>query len=153
MLELKLNREILTPICTIGTLSVAGLLYTARTLEDTVRPLGVKIYGKTAIPEGLYRIKFQWSNHFQKEMPYLQDVSNFSGIMIHNGTNPEHTLGCILVGKSAIQIDGDKWELRESKKAFAELYNLLQSRRKDEIVIDIKNPAIVKEEIQMENLI
>jgi hypothetical protein len=153
MLELKLNREILTPKCTIGTLNINGLLYTARTLEDTVRPPGVKVWGQTAIPEGLYRIKFQFSNHFQKEMPYLQDVPNFSGVMIHNGTNPDHTLGCVLVGKSAIQIDGDKWELRESKKAFAELYNILQSRKNDEIIVEIKNPIMVKEEIQMENLI
>jgi hypothetical protein len=140
MLELKLNREILTPLCTIGTLSVTGLLYIARTLEDTVRPPGVKVYGKTAIPEGLYRVKFQWSNHFQKEMPYLQDVENYTGVMFHNGIKVEHTLGCPLVGKAAVQLNGDLWELRESKKAFAELYNLLQSRKKDEIIVDIKNP-------------
>jgi hypothetical protein len=153
MLELKLNREILTPICTIGTLNISGLIYTARTLEDMVRPPGIKVYGKTAIPEGLYRIKFQWSNHFQKEMPYLQDVPNFSGVMIHNGTNPDHTLGCVLVGKSAIQIDGDKWELRESKKAFAELYNILQSRKGDEIIVEVRNPITVTEELYTENLI
>ena len=40
---------------TIGKLYINGD-YFCDTLEDVVRPIGEKVYGKTAIPEGTYTI-------------------------------------------------------------------------------------------------
>lgn len=57
-----------------------------------------KIPGRTAIPEGRYRIRIRWSNKFRRPMPFLLDVPYFSGIMIHPGNTPADTQGCILVG-------------------------------------------------------
>ena len=59
-----------------------------------------KVYGRTAIPRGLYRLTTSHSPHFDgKILPEVLDVPGFSGIRIHGGNRAEHSLGCILVGK------------------------------------------------------
>jgi len=75
------------------------------TLEDQVRDLGVdgdkpenKVYGKTAIPAERYKITITFSEKFQKDMLYVNDVPDFTGIRIHSGNDADDTLGCILVG-------------------------------------------------------
>lgn len=68
------------------------------TLEDVVRPDGVKVYGKTAIQAGTYKIIVNMSNRFKKMLPLLLDVPMFSGIRIHGGNTADDSLGCILVG-------------------------------------------------------
>lgn len=74
------------------------VLMTCHSLEPRVR--SEKIWGKTAIPPGEYRVQFSWSNKFKGQMPYLMDVPNFSGVMIHVGNYARDTQGCILVGDS-----------------------------------------------------
>ena len=54
-MELKLVRDIRKPECTLGQLFVNGT-FDCYTVEDVVRPRGQKIHGKTAIPEGRYRV-------------------------------------------------------------------------------------------------
>ena len=68
------------------------------TIEDQVRPAGSKIYGKTAIPAGKYKITVTMSPRFKKELPLIHDVPGFDGIRIHGGNGHEDTLGCVLVG-------------------------------------------------------
>jgi hypothetical protein len=59
-----------------------------------------KVYGETAIPAGRYKVGiYFWLKH-KKEVPILIDVPGFTGILIHTGTNPKHTEGCILVGQN-----------------------------------------------------
>jgi hypothetical protein len=102
-MELKLYRKHLKPLYTIGKLYINDE-YFCDTLEDTVRDTnhdGVneeKIYGKTAIPYGKYKVDITYSYKFKKEMPILLNVPGFEGIRIHSGNTPEHTEGCILVG-------------------------------------------------------
>lgn len=102
-MELKLYRKHLKPLYTIGKLYINGE-YFSDTLEDTVRDLNhdgtneEKIYGKTAIPYGIYEVDITYSAKFKKEMPILLNVKGFQGIRIHSGNTPEDTEGCILVG-------------------------------------------------------
>ena len=70
------------------------------TLEPQWRDLKKekKVRGKTAIPEGEYKIVMSPSAKFHRNMPYLKDVPQFEGIMIHPGNTVKDTMGCILVG-------------------------------------------------------
>jgi len=86
---------------TIGKLFINGEYY-CDTLEDKVRDLDneEKIAGKTAIPEGQYKVIVNRSPKFKRELPRLLDVPYFDGILIHRGNTPEDTSGCILVGEN-----------------------------------------------------
>ena len=106
---------------TIGKLYLDGK-YFADTLEDTDRGLtynmplkeieAKKIYGKTAIPTGVYRIdmntvspKFKdrsWARPWGGKIPRLVNVPGFDGVLIHTGNTDRDTLGCILVGQNSI---------------------------------------------------
>lgn len=97
---------------TIGHLLVNGEVF-SDTLEDTDRglssdmPLNAisskKVYGRTAIPTGTYRVSVQyWSKH-KRYVPYLHDVPGYTGILIHNGASDADTLGCILVGENRVK--------------------------------------------------
>ena len=59
----------------------------ASTLENT----------EYVIPSGLYKIAVTVSPKFGTLMPLLLQVHGRSGIRIHYGTKPGHSLGCILI--------------------------------------------------------
>ena len=94
---LHLLRELAYPDCTVGKLFVDGQ-WLWWTLEDTLRKGGVKIPGETCIPAGTYQIALTPSIRFQRVLPLLQNVPNFSGIRIHPGNIATDTQGCVLVG-------------------------------------------------------
>lgn len=82
---------------TLGILEIDGKHF-CYTLEDRVRPPGQKVYGETAIPEGIYNIVIApFRGDKNKMYPHLLDVPMFTGVCIHGGNKPEDTLGCILV--------------------------------------------------------
>ena len=73
------------------------------TLEPTWRDYAhgeKKVKGCSAIPEGRYAVALTFSPKFQKWLPELIDVPNFSGIRIHAGNTAKDTQGCILVGQN-----------------------------------------------------
>jgi hypothetical protein len=97
-MEIEVRRPLTCgPSCTIGEMFIDGERK-CYTLEDVVRPDGVKVYGETAIPAGRYRVVVTFSNRFQRDMPLLVDVPDFEGIRIHPGNTAVDTHGCILVG-------------------------------------------------------
>ena len=49
------------------------------------------------IPDGTYKVERTWSPKFRKFLPELLEVPERTGIRIHRGTLPEHSLGCILL--------------------------------------------------------
>lgn len=92
---------------TIGNMYIDGVFF-CNTLEDTDRGLcsdmpiteikRVKIYAKTAIPTGTYELDVVTWPKYKIKVPMILAVPGYSGILIHNGTNHEHTAGCPLVG-------------------------------------------------------
>lgn len=118
---------------TIGRLYVDGT-YFCDTLEDKVRDLAKekKVYGKTAIPSGTYRVtlnvrsprfasrkQYAFCNGY---LPRLLDVPDFEGVLIHIGNTAEDTEGCILVGKNTA-----KGMVTESTATFRALYDRLRT--------------------------
>ena len=85
-----------------ATMNGKRIMFTQQcdTLEPQWRDLKKekKVRGKTAIPEGKYKIVMSPSAKFHRNMPYLKDVPQFEGIMIHPGNTVKDTIGCILVG-------------------------------------------------------
>lgn len=62
--------------------------------------LAVKVYGKTAIPTGKYRVELSWSAKFKKVLPAVLAVKGFTGIRIHSGNTADDSLGCVLIGQN-----------------------------------------------------
>lgn len=129
-MKLTLVREHLLPEYTIGNLLIDGE-YFCDVLEDTVRDLNkngkfdngeAKIYGKTAIPYGTYKIEFRHSPHFDRVMPYLINVPEYTGVMIHWGNIPADTLGCLLVGSNT-----EKGKVTQSKITFSNLWERIKN--------------------------
>jgi hypothetical protein len=90
-----------------------------RRLEDYLDTPDIKVYGKTAIPRGKYRVDIDMSARFKSLMPHLLDVPLFTGIRIHVGNTPQDVEGCIIVGKS---VDWDTRTLLHSRLAFSEFF-------------------------------
>lgn len=100
--------------CTIGALSLNGKHF-CYTLEDVVRGLkDKKVYGKTAIPAGTYRVILNISNRFKKLMPLLVAVTGFEGVRIHSGNTAADTLGCLLVGYDKLPSGTSVYKSREA---------------------------------------
>jgi hypothetical protein len=106
-MDLKLKRIFRGDTYTIGHLYINGNYY-CDVLEDVDRGLSsdmseeeikkIKVYGKTAIPTGRYKIEVTYSPKFKRYLPILLNVKGFSGIRVHSGNTAEDTLGCLLVG-------------------------------------------------------
>ena len=75
-----------------------GECFICDTLEPPVRPAGVRIKGKTAVPAGVYRVIVNRSPRFGRLLPLLVGVPGMVGIRIHRGNTAADTAGCILPG-------------------------------------------------------
>lgn len=143
-MRLILKRVAPRPSYTIGRLYVDGA-YLCDTLEDTVRPRGVKVYARTAIPAGEYRVRmdvrsprFGKRSQYRKyggRLPRLEGVPGFEGILIHPGNTAEDTAGCILVGENTIP-----GRLTNSLNTFDKLWQILESARLrgEEITVSVR---------------
>jgi Family of unknown function (DUF5675) len=73
-------------------------------VEDVVReqpdvPVAEwKVYGKTAIPAGRYRVTLEESVRFGHDTLTLNDVPGFTQVRMHSGNDETHTEGCLLLG-------------------------------------------------------
>lgn len=114
---ITLNRYKYSETTTIGTIVVEGIGKFGYTLEDAVRPYGIKIKTKTAIPENVkgYKVGLHRSNRFKRDMlilytEYDRITLNFGGvtfthIYIHGGNTHVDTEGCILVAKNVDEVN------------------------------------------------
>lgn len=115
-MEMKLVRSKANATSVEGRLYVDGV-FECYTVEDV--PRAVKVYGKTAIPKGRYRVDVTMSNRFEKRLPLLLDVPGFEGVRIHSGNKSTDTEGCIIVGAVNDRTDDD-W-VGSSKVAMSRL--------------------------------
>lgn len=153
-MELRIDRKYKGIDYVISNLYVDGKKF-GYVLEDTDRRLRQemqeatirreKIYGKTAIPYGRYKITLSVKSprfseqKFYKEvcggyLPRLEKVPGFDGVLIHVGNYPKDTEGCLLVG-----LEKGNDMILKSKSAFKKLYPLLKEAddRNEEIWIQV----------------
>lgn len=125
--KILLKRTIKMPNFTMGELWINGVFF-CHTLEDQIRDSNndgdiddageEKVYGKTAIPRGDYKVVVTRSERFSEMaskkagkpidiyLPLLLNVKGFEGIRIHGGNKAEDSLGCILVAYNAYKNEG-----------------------------------------------
>ena len=142
-MKLKLKRRFFAEEYTIGTLSIDGVRF-CDTLENKNRdhnkdgdlndPGEGKVYAKTAIPFGTYKVIVDRSPKFKRDLPRLLDVPHFEGILIHRGNTAKDTAGCILVGENKV-----KGQVINSTQYENELVKRLKSaiKKGEEVEIEI----------------
>ena len=125
---LTVDRVFPLELSTIGHIGVDGMPQ-CFSLEDKLRPAGVKVPGETAIPPGIYRTapreagrlygiyNPRWSWH--RGMIWLQNVQDFKWIYFHAGVTRRDTLGCVLTGYAA---DVDARKLAKARAAYEAVY-------------------------------
>ena len=101
---------------TNGLLFIDGI-FECYTLYDQYQ--AVKVMHETCIPEGTYDIEFRKTGGFHAKyseryknahygMLHVQDVPNFTYILIHTGNTDEHTSGCLIVGETQQDLEVSK---------------------------------------------
>lgn len=99
-----------------------GIEFTCRTLELAWKDNKRRV---SCIPEGEYTVIKHNSPRFG-ECFWIKDVEGRSEILIHHGSFNYNTLGCVLVGKNHIDIDGDGYkDVNSSKKTMGRLNEVL----------------------------
>ena len=122
---------------TNGLLFIDGI-FECYTLEDQYQ--AVKVMHETCIPEGTYDIKFRKTGNFHSKyseryknahygMLHIQDVPNFTYILIHTGNTDEHTSGCLIVGETQqdLEISKDGF-VGSSTVAYKKMYSKVASQ-------------------------
>lgn len=122
---------------TPGFLQVDGKFF-CYTLEDPDRGLTAgdcsgKVYGKTCIPKGTYKVRLTMSSRFGMVTPELLDVPCFTYIRIHPGNTVEDSEGCLLVG-----IHQNQNTVTASRQAFTNLMEVLTPVAKYGIPIELE---------------
>lgn len=131
-MKIKVQRKARKDTYTVGKVYIDGVLF-CDSLEDTDRgatqdmtftPTGGangywttegggiidKVYGKTAIPTGVYYACSYYWPKFKSYVVQLLRVPGFTGILMHNGMTADNSEGCILLGKNNIvgRLDGNR---------------------------------------------
>jgi ribosomal protein S13 len=140
-MKIDLFRKYIRNGYSIGKLSINGKTI-CDTLEDEDRGLisemteeeikSIKLYGKTAIPVGEYKVTMSYSQRFKKVMPLLLDVKGFAGIRIHSGNTAEDTEGCILCG-----LNSEKGKVLNSKVYTELVYKYIRNGLNEGVTIQI----------------
>jgi hypothetical protein len=109
---------------TLGELEMyvgSELVFECKTLE---LPWGDNVPYVSRIPENHYEAVKHLSPKFGETI-WIKDVPNRSEILIHKGNYNKDTLGCILLGKAFVDIDGDGHkDVVNSANAVKKLYDL-----------------------------
>lgn len=100
------------------------------TLEDTARPINVKVYGETCLPGGLEcDVSLFENDHFGKTIIFHTDQDKrtirfgpltWTGCLAHGGNTIADTLGCVCVAKNYINRDRIQGSLKNELRTFVE---------------------------------
>ena len=74
-----------------GNAITGRLVIDGRWYCDTLERVGYQI------PPLCYHVAVTMSPKFKRRLPIVQNVPGRSGIRIHRGTKPQHSIGCVLV--------------------------------------------------------
>jgi len=129
---------------TLGKLYLGDKLL-CYTLEDAVRPFGVKIKTHTAIfenPNG-YNIGIRYSNRFKRDMLCLytekdkatikQGGVSFSHVYFHGGNTHHNTEGCPLVASNVDEVNFRIYNTYEKP-----LFDLVKKYMDDGYIVKVK---------------
>lgn len=117
---------------TMGKLFIDGE-YFCHTLEPKYVNPGVKIMGQTAIPSGTYFINLFGSAHFNRILPHIMNIPNFTLVMLHPLNRVHDTQGCIGIGFQR-GADDNGPVIWESQKATETLMARLWDAEKRQII-------------------
>ena len=135
MVELLVDRFKQDKVQTLGHLSVGG--FECYTLELPWRNNRVNV---SRIPEDTYIAVQHVSPRFGNSI-WLPEVPGRTEILVHWGNFFRNTLGCILVGRTFFDIDGDGHvDVTHSKSTMEQLYDVI--RFEQQFKIKITNSAV-----------
>ena len=131
-MQLSVVRTHFGTVATTGFLLIAGILecYTVDAQYQAV-----KVMHETCIPEGTYDIQFRKTGGFHARydkkyknahygMLHLQDVPNFTYILIHAGNTSDDSSGCILTTTTQTDLDSAKAGFGgQSQLAYKRMYD------------------------------
>tara|TARA_R110001632_G_scaffold231703_1_gene370808 strand:+ start:23095 stop:23526 length:432 start_codon:yes stop_codon:yes gene_type:complete len=124
-MKVTITRSKLEDAQTLGALVLTNdegkKLFNCKTLE---LPWLNNKRNESCIPLGNYKVVARQSARYNKHY-HIQDVPGRSFVLIHIGNYYTQTKGCILVGKSVSDINGDGYlDVTNSKSALQELLKL-----------------------------
>lgn len=117
--------------------------YVCDAIEDTDRMLDQsmseqyiinhKVYAKTAIPTGTYRMttnftspKFSKKAYYKSfcngKLPRVLGVKGFDGVLWHRGATERDSAGCLILGYNKV-----KGKVVNSQQAFEKVYKMLKT--------------------------
>ena len=152
-MKLQVVRHQFGKDATNGMLFIDGI-FECYTLEDQYQ--AVKVMHETCIPEGTYDIKFRKTGGFHAKyteryknahygMLHIQDVPNFTYILIHTGNSDEHTSGCLIVGETQQDLDISKdGFIGSSTVAYKKMYAKVASQLLQGKKVTINYTSITK---------
>jgi len=124
-MKVTITRSKLEDAQTLGALVLTNdegkKLFNCKTLE---LPWLNNKRNESCIPLGNYKVVARQSARYNKHY-HIEDVPGRSFVLIHIGNYYTQTKGCILVGKSVSDINGDGYlDVTNSKSALQELLKL-----------------------------
>ena len=132
------KRDFYSANSTFGKISLHYRAFFCYTLEDTVRPAGVKVFSHTAIPENRegYNVGIRYSNKFKRDVIVLdtegdnktikKDDVKFEYIYAHAGNRHRDSKGCILVAQNRNLEDNVIYQSAE-KELFSEINKWIEA--------------------------